>query len=103
MIRETSAAMAVFHAFAFEGAAVRDSPNALELFFDPRMWRPFVVDWAQVGQALIARLHRSTLLKGGARPSTLLDRLLAYPGVPAEWRHPDSRSRRRSRPPPRSV
>jgi transcriptional regulator with XRE-family HTH domain len=89
VLRANSAAMAVFRAFSSDAAAVRNSPNALELFFDPRLWRPFVVDWTQVARALIARLHRETLLNGDARLSALLDRLLAYPDVPGEWRHPD--------------
>lgn len=38
---------------------------------------------------MLARLHRDTLLRGDARLSTLLERLLGYPGVPPSWRKPD--------------
>jgi transcriptional regulator with XRE-family HTH domain len=83
------AARIMFETFAADRAALGQSPNVFALFFDPALWRPFVVDWAQVAHAIIARLHRDSLLRHDSRLSTLVDRLLAFPGVPPDWRYPD--------------
>jgi transcriptional regulator with XRE-family HTH domain len=83
------AARIMFETFAADPAALAPTPNAFTLFFDPRLWRPFVVDWELVAHAIIARLHRDSLLRSDLRLSTLVDRLLAFPGVPRAWRHPD--------------
>jgi transcriptional regulator with XRE-family HTH domain len=89
VLRANGAAKAVFEAFAADPHALVSTQNIFTLFFDPTLWRPFVVDWEQVAHAMIARLHREVLLSDDARMRELLDRLLAFPDVPRAWRRPD--------------
>ncbi len=76
--------------FVAEPSATPARINVFALLFDPRLARPFVVDWERTARGMVARLHRETLGRGsdGARVS-LLQSLFDYPGVPAAWRHPD--------------
>lgn len=83
------AARTMFETFASDPEALVPPLNVFTLFFDPRLWRPFVADWDLVAHAMIARLHRDSLLRSDVRLATLVDRLLAFPGVPAAWRYPD--------------
>jgi transcriptional regulator with XRE-family HTH domain len=64
--------------------------NVLRLMFDPDGLRPFVANWEQVAEALVQRVHREAI-GGVPDPSTatLLQELLALPGVPDRWRAPD--------------
>lgn len=69
-----------------------DVPNVLRLMFHPDGLRPSVANWEAVGPALIQRVHREAA--GGvldAETRTLLEEVLAYPGVPKSWRSPDPR------------
>lgn len=64
--------------------------NVMELLFDPRLIRPFIDDWEQVGQEMFSRVYREALRRPeDGRLMQLIHRLLEYPDVPAEWRHPD--------------
>ncbi|NIE62830.1 helix-turn-helix transcriptional regulator [Burkholderia sp. Ax-1719] len=61
--------------------------NMLHLMFDPQAMRPFVHDWENVARSLLQRVHREAVghvIDGNTQ--TLLDALLAYPDVPADWR-----------------
>jgi len=61
--------------------------NMLHLIFDPQGMRPFVADWDTVSRSLLQRVHRESVghvIDSGTRG--LLDDLLAYPGVPGDWR-----------------
>jgi hypothetical protein len=73
-----------------EPSAIPDRLNVFHLLFDPRLARPFVVDWVRVAHGMLARLHRETL----ARPedtqlASLVRSLFEYPDVPESWRQPD--------------
>lgn len=64
--------------------------NVFRVLFDPRLARPFIVDWDRVARALLARLHRESL----ARPednelAALVRSIFEYPDVPEHWRQPD--------------
>jgi transcriptional regulator with XRE-family HTH domain len=64
--------------------------NIIRLMFDPAGLRPYVANWESVAEALIHRIHREAL--GGVPDETtasLLEEVLAYPGVPRRWRSPD--------------
>jgi transcriptional regulator with XRE-family HTH domain len=65
-------------------------PNAMRLMFHPRAFRPHIVHWEAMAAALIQWLHRDAL-SGFADAETrrLLEELLAYPGVPRQWRNLD--------------
>jgi transcriptional regulator with XRE-family HTH domain len=92
VLRANRPARALFETFAAEPGALAcraAALNVFELFFDPALWRPFVIDWQLVARAMLARLHRDVLLRDDARLTALLDRLLGFPDVPREWRQPD--------------
>lgn len=76
--------------FVAEPAALRSPANVYHLLFDPRLGRPFVVEWEQTARVLLSRLHVEALehpSDDGLR--SLIDELLALPGVPETWRQPD--------------
>ncbi|WP_028224211.1 helix-turn-helix transcriptional regulator [Paraburkholderia ferrariae] len=72
----------------FIDMAARTGPrNVLHLMFDPQGMRPFVDDWESVARSLLQRVHREAVgqvVDGGTQH--LLDQLLAYPGVPRDWK-----------------
>jgi transcriptional regulator with XRE-family HTH domain len=76
--------------FIAEPSALASRPNVFAALFDPRLARPFVVDWERVARALVARLHREVLARAGDEDlGALLRSLFEYPGVPEAWRQPD--------------
>jgi transcriptional regulator with XRE-family HTH domain len=68
-----------------------DGPaNIMRLMFRPDGLRPFVANWDDAAGALVQRLHREAV--GGVPDETttrLLEEVLAYPGVPRQWRSAD--------------
>jgi transcriptional regulator with XRE-family HTH domain len=68
----------------------RPAPNVLRLIFDPKELRPHVMNWDEVAEKLLQRLHREAT--GGVKDSVtraLLAEILDYPGVPAQLRLPN--------------
>lgn len=88
VVEANRGARTLFETFAADAGALAPVVNIFTLFFDPRLWRPFVVGWDDVARGLIARLHREALLRNDTRLPALIDRLLTFPGVPAAWRRP---------------
>lgn len=79
-----------FFALLLEGRTPPGPPNVLRLIFHPDGLRPNVTNWADVAQGLIRRVRREAVgnfVDGETR--AILDEVLAYPGVPAEWRRAD--------------
>jgi len=90
VLRSNRAASTLFPLFVAEPAALEAPLNMFSLVFDPRLMRPFIVNWAQVARQMLARLHRESLQRGGdERLVALTKRVLAYPDVPPQWRAPD--------------
>jgi transcriptional regulator with XRE-family HTH domain len=90
LLHSNRAAQSIFRAFVAEPSHMPASPDMFTLFFDPRLLRPFVLDWATFARSMLVRLQREMLQRGeDERLRRLLDRVLAFPGVPASWRHPD--------------
>ena len=60
--------------------------NMLHQIFDPGDMRPLIVNWAEVAGDLLRHFRydvmRSPFDEAGRR---LLDEILAYPGIPADW------------------
>lgn len=87
----TNGAASRFFGLFLEPGDDDSSPaNVLELMFDPAKVRPYVDNWEAVAEALIHRVHREAV--GGAPDAqtlALLEKLLAYPGVPQRWALPD--------------
>lgn len=76
--------------FVDDQSALGARPNVFSLLFDPRLARPFILDWERVAHALVSRLHRETLEKpGDAGLSALLRSLFEYRDVPQSWRQPN--------------
>jgi len=72
----------------FIDMAAREGPrNMLHLIFDPRGMRPFMDDWDNVARSLLQRVYRESVGHViGDNTKRLLDELLAYPGVPRDWK-----------------
>lgn len=84
-------ALAVFGAAVPGLAAAGAGPlNLARLTFDPRGAQPALINFAEVGQALLWRLQREALADpNDARLRALLDEILAMPTVADDWRATD--------------
>ena len=90
IVRMNAAAPKVFGAFFVDPSALPDPPDMISMVFDPRLMRPFVVDWPTQARAMVSRLHRERLERSGdERIEWALERALSFPDVPREWRTPD--------------
>jgi transcriptional regulator with XRE-family HTH domain len=90
VLRTNVAAMRVVGQFVAEPALMPARLNAFHLLFDPRLCRPFILDWERIAHAMVARLHREVLARAGDAGLTgLLHSLFEYPGVSESWRQPD--------------
>jgi transcriptional regulator with XRE-family HTH domain len=88
LLRLNRGAARMFHRFPITSDAGRDAARNLVLAtVHPEALRPYIVNWADVAGHLVARLHREVAARPGDEGvSRLLARVLAQPGVPAEWR-----------------
>lgn len=90
VVRSNRAAQKVFAAFIAEPSALPEPLDMYSLLFDPKLMRPFVLEWETLAHGMVCRLHRDNLQRGGdERLTTLLERVFGYPGVPRAWRQPD--------------
>lgn len=64
-------------------------PNVLRLLLHPDGLRPHIADWETAAASLISRARRENGPAGDEAMESLLDEVLAYPGVPRKWRAPD--------------
>lgn len=65
-----------------------DGPaNLLRLMLDPNLLKPYIEDWEAVARDVILRARREAA-PGDEIVMRLLDEVLAYPGVPEDWRAP---------------
>lgn len=89
MLNQATARMMAFFLgpAAVEALAGGGEANAMELLFDPNGLRAYVADWEVAARSLLSRAQREAFSEGeGGRAAALIDRLLAYPGVPTDWR-----------------
>ncbi|HEX8045694.1 MAG TPA: helix-turn-helix transcriptional regulator [Rhizobium sp.] len=72
----------------FIDMAARPTPrNLLHLMLDPEGMRPFIPDWEQTAKSLLGRVFRESVGRIiDAQTKALIDRLLAYPDVDADWK-----------------
>jgi transcriptional regulator with XRE-family HTH domain len=61
--------------------------NAMHVVFHPKGLRQFIVNWGEFAGQMIQILHRE-VAQGSRVAAQLLDEIMAYPGLPAEWRLP---------------
>lgn len=61
-----------------------DARNAMKMFFDPRLLRPYVLNWEQCARQILLRLrHEATTTVPNSPSARLLRELHAYPGAPS--------------------
>jgi hypothetical protein len=90
VLRINQAGSRILACFIDDPSAMELPLNAFHLLFNPRLARPFVVNWERTARGLLSRLHREALHKKSDHTLTsLIDSLLAYPGVPPSFRQPD--------------
>ncbi|CAG4890051.1 helix-turn-helix domain-containing protein [Paraburkholderia saeva] len=86
VLMTNDAAPRFFNCFV-DMAARRTPRNMLHLIFDPQGMRPFIDDWDNVARSLLQRVCRESIGQVIDRDTrSLLDELLAYPGVPRDWK-----------------
>ena len=69
-------------------------PNIMRQVFDPASLRPRIVNWDEVAGDMIRHLHADAVaVPSDARTHSLLNEVLAYPGVPSRWRLRDLSAR----------
>jgi transcriptional regulator with XRE-family HTH domain len=57
--------------------------NAMKMFFDPLLLRPYILNWEQCARQILLRLRQEAASQAADGPSAqLLRELLAYPGAP---------------------
>lgn len=89
ILRQNNGASRLFQAFIASPDAVPDPLDMFSLLFDPRLMRPFILDWESLARSITSRLHREHLHRGDARLRAVIDRIFARPDVPLCWRQPD--------------
>lgn len=62
-------------------------PNVMRQVFDPDDMRPMIANWDEIASELIRHLHDEVAaVPSDTKARALLDEVLAFPGVPMEWR-----------------
>jgi transcriptional regulator with XRE-family HTH domain len=61
--------------------------NTMHVVFHPRGLRQFIVNWNEFAGQMIQILHRE-VAQGSSVAAQLLDEIMTYPGLSAEWRRP---------------
>jgi len=61
--------------------------NAMHVVFHPKGLRQFIVNWDEFAGQMIQILHRE-VAQGSRIAAQLLDEIMSYPGLPAEWKIP---------------
>lgn len=89
IVRANDSARDLFGEFVARPERLTAQSTMFDLVFDPMLQRPFISNWEQVAQQMLARAQRESLSRGREALRAQIDRALSYPGVPAAWRHPD--------------
>jgi transcriptional regulator with XRE-family HTH domain len=90
IVRSNRAAQLIFSAFVEQPEALPQPLDMFTLLLDPRLMRPFVLDWEALAHSMVSRLHRENLTRGGdERLVARLEHAFSFPGVRRSWSHPD--------------
>jgi transcriptional regulator with XRE-family HTH domain len=90
LLKLNAGAQRVFSRFVAQPDAAIPPFNLLRILFDPRLMRPFVVDWERIARSTLSRAHRESLARpDGAGLAQLVRSVLEYPDVPTSFRQPD--------------
>lgn len=89
VLRHNRAAALLFADFVAEPTKLVPPFDMFSLVFDPALQRPFITNWESVARQMLGRIQREALHRRGDALHAVVERALAYPGVPAAWRTPD--------------
>lgn len=90
ILMQNNSATLFLQQFIAEPESAPETMNGFDLVFNPKLARPFIIDWERIAQRMLSKLHKEMLLKSyDTRLRHLLNRLLSYPDVPASWQHPN--------------
>ena len=74
------------------GLGRAEAGNALRMVCHPRGLRRYLVNWEEFAKPLIQTIHREAAGGTNRAAARLRDELLAYPGMPPQWKNPDPRA-----------
>lgn len=66
--------------------AGKATPNVLRLLLHPEALRPHIVNWEEVAYGVLIRAQRESHASVATDLREVLDEVLAYPGMPENWR-----------------
>lgn len=90
LLRTNTSADKILQLFVAKPSQINEPVNLLEMIFNPRLCRSFIVDWQKTAHVMLSRLHRESLANTyDDRLRLLIDTLMGFPEVPQEWRQPD--------------
>jgi transcriptional regulator with XRE-family HTH domain len=90
LVRTNAAAARIFAGLMEDPSEPAVARNVVHAVFHPKGLRPAIVNWDEVGQHLMDRLHRDAWVEGADGPHrALLDEVRRYPDVPSRFRVPD--------------
>lgn len=88
LLKANAPATAFTAMFVVDPAAVlaHGPPNMIRLLLHPGGIRDRCVNWATLARAMVGRLHREVAVARDPKLAKLLQEVLAYEGVPSDWR-----------------
>ncbi|MFT5358290.1 MAG: transcriptional regulator with XRE-family HTH domain [Polyangiales bacterium] len=91
LVRANTPAKLFTGIFVSDPAAVLRAgpPNMVRLLLHPAGLRERCVNWSTLARDMVCRLHREVAVTHDRRLASLLDEVLAYEGVPKDWRRFD--------------
>lgn len=89
VLDQNRAATALIPLFVADFARLETPLNLVELLFSDAGCRRFIVNWDEAASSIIQRLHRERMsFPSDTATGALLDRMLARPDIPSDWRTP---------------
>jgi len=90
VVRLNTSAQRLLAQFISDPSALGGRINLFEMIFDPKLFRPFIIDWETTAHTLLSNLHRTALLNSHDNIlNNLVTKIFSYPDVPDSWRQPD--------------
>jgi len=90
ILRANDSARRLFGMYLSDAGKLPDVPNMYSLIFDPRLARPFVENWSEVAEHMLARLmHECIARPTDKRLQTLRKQISRFPGLEKAWQQPD--------------
>jgi transcriptional regulator with XRE-family HTH domain len=94
ILRANVGAHQLFSLFLAGADGITDAPNFYSLIFDPRLVRPFIENWAEVAEQMLARLTREcTARPTDQRLQSLRKEIGQFAGLEKAWQHPNFKNK----------